>query len=62
MREIDLLEKLKAFDDTMEIVQQLKGGGWEAHAKHLHELWTVSKHLATEVRRLRKKESSSETN
>jgi hypothetical protein len=46
----------------MEIVQQLKGGGFEAHAKHLHELWTVSKHLATEVRRLRKKESSSETN
>ncbi len=54
MREIDLLEKLKAFDDTMDIVKDLKGFGHEVPAKHLHELWTLAKHLGTEVRRLRK--------
>ena len=54
MKEIDLLTRLKSFDDTLEIVKDLKAAGLDEYAKHLHELWTLSKHLGTEVRRLRK--------
>jgi hypothetical protein len=54
MKEIDLLDKFKAFDDTLEVVKVIKEAGLDTQSKHLHELWTLSKHLATEVKRLRK--------
>jgi len=51
MKDIDVLDKLRAFDDTMAYVNQLKGTD---AGKHLHELWKVAKELGTEVRKLRK--------
>lgn len=54
MKEIDLLDKLKTFDDTLDFVAELRLTGHAGAAKHLHELWTLSKHLGTEIRRLRK--------
>jgi len=54
MKEIDILIRLKSFDDTMEVIKKLKDLGLIDQAKHLHELWTLAKQLGTEVRRLRK--------
>ena len=61
MRDTDLLDKLRAFDDTMTYVNALKGSD---ASKHMHELWKVAKELGTEVRRLRKelKDKSHEQN
>jgi hypothetical protein len=58
MKDMDPIEKLKLFEDTLEIVQQLKGGGWEAHAKHLQELWALTRQLGREVRQLRKEKQT----
>ena len=54
MKEIDLLEKLKLFEDTMQVINHLKSAGDKESAVHLHALWTLAKQLGTEVRRLRK--------
>ena len=54
MKEIDLIERLKLFEDTMQVIDHLKIKGEKASAKHLHELWTLAKQLGTEVKRLRK--------
>jgi hypothetical protein len=54
MKDMDTIEKLKLFEDTTRIVKELKGGGWEAHAKHLQELWILTRQLGAEVKRLRK--------
>lgn len=54
MREIDVLDKLKAFDDTMTQVNTLKNYGHLNESKHMHMLWKVAKELGTEVRQLRK--------
>lgn len=54
MKDIDALEKLKLFEDTPNIVKELKGGGWDAHARHLQELWVLTRQLGAEVKRLRK--------
>ena len=54
MKDIDIVEKLKLFEDTMQVVDHLRIAGEKDSAKHLHELWTLAKHLGTEIRRLRK--------
>lgn len=54
MKDIDALEKLKLFEDTPNIVKELKSGGCEAQAKHLQELWALTRQLAREVKQLRK--------
>lgn len=54
MREFDLIDRLKTFDDTMQYVNFLKNSGQIDTAKQLHELWTLAKQLGTEVKRLRK--------
>ena len=59
MKDFDLLDKLRTFDDTMDYVNYLKGQKEVDVAKHLHELWTLSKHLGTEVKRLRKAKNES---
>ena len=55
MKDFDLLDKLRTFDDTMDYVKYLRDQKEMDVAKHLHELWTLSKHLGTEVKRLRGK-------
>ena len=54
MREIDVLDKLRTFDDTMTHVNTLKENGHLESSKHMHVLWKVAKELGTELRRLRK--------
>ena len=54
MKEIDLIDRLRTFDDTMQYVNFLKNSGQIETAKQLHELWTLAKQLGTEVKRLRK--------
>ena len=54
MKEIDLLEKLKLFEDTMQIVDRLRIAGEKDSAKHVHELWMLTRQLGAEVKRLRK--------
>jgi hypothetical protein len=54
MKEFDLIDRLRTFDDTMQYVNFLKNSGQIETAKQLHELWTLAKQLGTEVKRLRK--------
>jgi hypothetical protein len=54
MKDMDPIEKLKLFEDTTQIIKQLKGGGWDTHAKHLQELWSLTRQLGAEVKKLRK--------
>ena len=57
MKDMDTLEKLKLFEDTMQVVDRLRIAGEKDSAKHVHELWTLAKQLGTEVRRLRKEKN-----
>ena len=57
MKEIDLLEKLKLFEDTMQVVDRLRIAGEKDSAKHVHELWMLTRQLGAEVKRLRKEKS-----
>ena len=57
MKDMDTLEKLKLFEDTLDIVKELKGGGMDSQAKHLQELWMLTRQLGAEVKRLRKGKS-----
>jgi len=57
MKEIDLIEKLKLFEDTMQVVDRLKINGEKDSAKHLHELWMLTRQLGAEVKRLRKEKT-----
>ncbi len=54
MKEIDLIERLKLFEDTMQVIDHLKIKGEKASAKHLQELWMLTRQLGAEVKRLRK--------
>jgi len=54
MKEIDFIERLKLFEDTMQVVDRLKINGKKDSAKHLHELWMLTRQLGAEVKRLRK--------
>lgn len=54
MKEIDLIERLKLFEDTMQVIDHLKINGEKASAKHLQELWMLTRQLGAEVKRLRK--------
>ena len=58
MKDIDMVEKLKLFEDTMQVVDHLRIAGEKNSAKHLHELWTLAKHLGAEVKRLRKEKNT----
>ena len=58
MKDIDILEKLKLFEDTMQVINRLKIVGDKESAAHLHALWTLAKQLGTEVRRLRKEKNT----
>ena len=54
MKEMDVLEKLKLFEDTMQVIDHLKIVGEKTSAKHLQELWILTRQLGAEVKRLRK--------
>ena len=57
MKDIDMVEKLTLFEDTSDIVKELKGGGMDSQAKHLQELWMLTRQLGAEVKRLRKEKN-----
>lgn len=52
----DVLDRMKAFEDTPQVVNNLRQLGLFDEAEHLGNLWTVTKKLAAEVRKLRKGE------
>ena len=53
---LDVLDRMKAFEDTPQVVEELRLAGEFPPALHLEELWTLTKKLAAEVRKLRKGE------
>lgn len=58
MKEIDFIERLKLFEDTMQVVDRLKINGEKDSAKHLQELWMLTRQLGAEVKRLRKEKNT----
>jgi hypothetical protein len=61
MKDMDAIEKLKLFEDTPNIVKELKGSGWEAYGRHLQELWILTRQLGNEVKRHRKEKANGNT-
>jgi len=53
---LDSLDKMRGFEDTPQIVTNLRQLGLFDEATHLANLWTVAKKLAAEVRKSRKGE------
>lgn len=57
-REMDILLRHSAFDDTPHIVEWLKDHGMSDESKHLAKMYTYQKHLVAEVKKLRRKEKA----
>lgn len=55
-REMDILLRHTAFDDTHAIVDWLKDYGMSDESKHLAKMYTYQKHLVAEIKKLRRKE------
>ena len=53
---LDALDKMRGFEDTPQVVNNLRQLGLVDEAEHLGNLWTVAKKLAAEVRKLRRGE------
>jgi hypothetical protein len=51
---LDALDKMRGFEDTPQVVVNLRQLGLLDEANHLANLWTVAKKLAAEVRKSRK--------
>lgn len=58
MKDMDSLERLKLFEDTMQVVDHLKIAGEKNSAKHLQELWALTRQLGREVKQLRKEKQT----
>ncbi|NDB69180.1 MAG: hypothetical protein EB015_14455 [Methylocystaceae bacterium] len=55
-REMDILLRHTAFDDTPAIVDWLADHGMSDESKHLAKMYTYQKHLVAEIKKLRRKE------
>jgi hypothetical protein len=53
---LDSLDKMRGFEDTPQVVINLRQLGLFDEANHLANLWTITKKLAAEVRKARKGE------
>jgi hypothetical protein len=51
---LDALDKMRGFEDTPQVVVNLRQLGLFDEATHLANLWTVAKKLAAEVRKSRR--------
>lgn len=58
MKDIDIFAKLKLFQDTLSVVNSLKEKGNKEEARHLQELWMLTRQLGAEVKHLRKENES----
>jgi hypothetical protein len=53
-KELDILRRAALFDDTPEIIDDMKLTGFPEWAKHLHKLHIYHKGLIAEIRKLRR--------
>ena len=53
-KELDVLRRAVWFEDTPELVEELKGAGFPEYARHLHRMHVYHKSLIAEIRKLRR--------
>lgn len=53
-KEIDILSRMEWFEDTPELIEELKGLGLPKYARHLHKMNIYHKNLIAEIRKLRR--------
>ncbi len=60
-KELDVLRRMIWFEDTPELVNELKGLGLPQYAKHLHRMHIYHKTLIAEIRKLRRELKNGKT-
>jgi hypothetical protein len=60
-KELDVLRRKVWFEDTPDLVEELKGLGLPQYAKHLHRMHVYHKSLIAEIRKLRKEIKNGQT-
>lgn len=53
-KELDVLRRAVWFEDTPDLVDELKGMGFPEYARHLHRMHIYHKNLIAEIRKLRR--------
>jgi hypothetical protein len=53
-KEIDVLNRMVWFEDTPEIVEDMKAQGFPEWSRHLHKMNIYHKNLIAEIRKLRR--------
>ena len=53
-RELDVLRRAVWFEDTPEIVEDMKAQGFPEWARHLHKMNIYHKNLIAEIRKMRR--------
>jgi hypothetical protein len=53
-KELDVLRRAVGFEDTPDLVEELKGLGLPQYARHLHRMNIFHKSLIAEIRKLRR--------
>jgi hypothetical protein len=53
-KELDVLRRAVWFEDTPDLVEELKGLGLPQYARHLHRMNIFQKSLIAEIRKLRR--------
>lgn len=55
-KEMDILLRHTAFDDTPAIVDWLKEHGMHDESRHIAKMYTYQKHLVAHIKKLRRKD------
>lgn len=53
-RKLDLVNKMELFDDTPDLIEKLDKQHWPDAARHVHQMHVLMKHMAAEIKKLRK--------